>query len=411
MSNLAFESEPVIANLQTILNHLPIAILITDQKGKLHYYNQEAEAIFSHDALTTSKMTELSDHFKMCDFNNAINSLDKNSQFNINLKFKEKEVFYQLKMIKDPYDYITHDTDYTNNNYYLITLSPVNMDSSPVKEPLADEEPSAYKEPSACKEPSADKEPSASRKPNETSVLKKNFKELKQFSRLSAMREISSSLADKLNQPLTAILSYTQAMQRLYQDKASSEEVNNAMNRVVINAENAGNIIRQVRSQLKVNTLNYQMTCINDLIQESIHLTELDNPTSHIKLITEYEPEFTSLSIDKIQFRQVIFSLLNNAIDAVLDEFIQAPEIRITTSKSAADYKITIIDNGPGFPHEIQSKLFEPFTTTKKNGIGIGLSMCRHIIDLHKGEITIQSDAKSSTIVTILLPLSSNNTE
>ncbi|RKZ96844.1 MAG: hypothetical protein DRQ43_03885 [Gammaproteobacteria bacterium] len=405
MSNLAFESEPVIANLQTILNHLPIAILIADQKAKLHYYNQEAEAIFGHDALKTTKVTELSDHFKRLDFNNAINSLNRNSQFNINLKFKQKEVFYQLKMIKDPYDCITNDADCKNNNYYLITLSPVNMDSSLIKEPLADEEPSAYKEPSACQEPSVAK------KPCKTSILKKNFKELKQFSRLSAMREISSSLADKLNQPLTAILSYTQAMQRLYQDNASPEEVNNAMNRVVINAENAGNIIRKIRSQLKVNTLNYQITCINDLIKESIHLTELDNPTSQIKLITEYEPEFTSICIDKIQFRQVIFSLLNNAIDAVLEESIQAPEIRITTSISAAHYKITIIDNGPGLPEEILSKLFEPFTTTKKNGIGIGLSMCRHIIDLHKGDITIQSDTKSSTIVTILLPLSSNNTE
>jgi len=354
MPNLAFESEPVIANLQTILNHLPIAILIADQKGKLHYYNQEAETIFCHDILKSTKVTELSDHFKKLDFNNAINSLNRNSQFNINLKFKQKEVFYQLKMIKDPYDCMTNDTDCKNNNYYLITLSPVNMDSSLVKEPLADEE------------PSAGQEPSTSRKLSKTSVLKKNFKELKQFSRLSAMREISSSLADKLNQPLTAILSYTQAMQRLYQDNASPEEVNNAMNRVVINAENAGNIIRKIRSQLKVNTLNYQMTCINDLIKESIHLTELDNPTSQIKLITEYEPEFTSICIDKIQFRQVIFSLLNNAIDAVLEESIQAPEIRITTNISAVHYKITIIDNGPGLTYQPESLIFLSLHSNEK---------------------------------------------
>jgi len=389
MSNLALESAPVVAKQQTKLDHLPIAILIADNKGNLHYYNQEADAIFSHDVLKNTKLTELSDDFKAQDLNNAINSLNTNSPFRTQFYFKKKEVVYQLIMIKNPHENII----VKNNDEYLFTLSPVNMDLSLVNKSPAKEKPLAYKNPS------------------HTTVLKKNFKELKQFSRLSAMREISSYLADKLNQPLTAILSYTQAMQRLYQDNASSDEINNAMQRVVINAENAGKVIRKVRSQLKVNTLNYQMICINDLIQESIHLTELDNPTSQINLITDYEPEFTSLYIDKIQFRQVIFSLLNNAIDAVLDYSIQAPEIIITTRKEASHYKITLMDNGPGLAEEIQDKLFEPFTTTKKNGIGIGLSMCHHIIDLHKGKIGIQSNAQDSTTVTILLPLNTNNTE
>ncbi|NOQ80383.1 MAG: GHKL domain-containing protein [Gammaproteobacteria bacterium] len=385
MSNLALESAPVLAEQQTILDHLPIAILIANNKGNLHYYNQEADAIFSHDVLKNTKLTELSEYFNAQDLTNAIDSLNTNSQFSTQLYFTQKEMLYLLNMIKNPHMNKTGK----NNNDYLFTLSPVNVDSSLLNKSSAKQQPSAYKNPS------------------HTSVLKKNFKELKQFSRLSAMREISSSLADKLNQPLTAILSYTQAMQRLYHDNASSDEINNAMQRVVINAENAGKIIRKVRSQLKVNTLNCQMTCVNDLIQESIHLTELDNPTSQIKLITDYEPEFTSLCIDKIQFRQVIFSLLNNALDAVLDHSIQAPEIVITTRKEASHYKITLMDNGPGLAEEIQDKLFEPFTTTKKNGIGIGLSMCHHIINLHKGKISIQSNAQASTVVIILLPLNS----
>lgn len=322
MSNLALESDPVMAKQLTILDHLPIAILIADNKGNLNYYNQEADAIFSHDVLKNTKLTELSDNFNAQDLNNAIDSLNTNSQFRTQLYFNQKEMLYQLNMIKNPHENII----VKNRDDYLFTLSPVNIDLSLVNKSPAKQKPLAYK------------------KPSHTSVLKKNFKELKQFSRLSAMREISSNLADKLNQPLTAILSYTQAMQRLYKDNASSDEINNAMQRVVINAENAGEIIRKVRSQLKVNTLNYQMICINDLIQESIHLTELDNPTSQIKLITNYEAEFTSLCIDKIQFRQVIFSLLNNALDAVLDYSIQTPEIA----------------------EEVQNKLFEPFNTTKK---------------------------------------------
>ncbi|MCU7938364.1 MAG: GHKL domain-containing protein [gamma proteobacterium symbiont of Bathyaustriella thionipta] len=404
MSNLALESEPVIVNPQTLFDHLPVAILIVDRKSVIHYFNPTAETIFGHDILSNTPVTQLSEQFKQNDFNNAIESLSTISQFKTHLNFKHKEGLYQVIIIKNPHIHITDSTDRNDKDDYLLTLYPVKVDSSLL------EESSTHKEPSANKESSTNKKLYASHKPNHTSILKKNFKELKQFSRLSAMREISSSLADKLNQPLTAILSYTQAMQRLYQDNASSEDIHNAMKRVVINAENAATIIRKLRSQLKVNVLNYQITCINDLIQESIHLTDLDNPTSPIKLVTHYETEFTSLYIDKIQFRQVIFSLLNNAIDAVLDHAILSPEIVIKTQKDLSHYKITMSDNGPGLPETIKNKLFEPFTTTKKNGIGIGLSMCRHIIDLHKGDISIQSNVQGRTIVTILLPLNPNNT-
>jgi len=378
MSYLTLESETLISRQQDLLDHLPVAILIADKKGQIHYYNQEAERIFSHHILTHTKVTDLSNDFSRKNFNDALHSLDKSTPFTSPLilkhRIKYRKTDYQLKIINNPDNTIINDNSY--NNYYLLTFSPFS-------DPLS--------------------------KSDQMSTIKKNFKELKQFSRLSAMREISSSLADKLNQPLTAILSYTQAMQRLYQNNASSEDIKNAMSRVVVNAENAGNIIRDVRSQLKVNTLNYEMTCINDLIQQSIHLTDLDNLHSIIQLKTHYEPQFSSICIDAIQIRQVIFSLLNNAIDAVSEAAIEAPEINITTRKESSFYTIIISDNGPGLPDNIKNQLFEPFRTTKKQGIGIGLSMSHHIIELHKGNISIQSDKQIATSVTIRLPISRNN--
>ncbi len=446
---------------QTILDTLPVAILIVDKKGLVRYYNQEADKLFSPGFLDSANMTKLSGDLNEQDFHQAIDKLNHNSpgvKLNISFKHDLKHYSFQLKMIINPeenfYEDSFEDTDTEKNGLYLITLNPV--DGKPLankkplanNEPLADNEPAANKKPSGYKEPSAYKEPLAYKEllnhdisphARKNSQLKKNFKELKQFSRLSAMREISSSLADKLNQPLTAIMSYTQAMQRLYQNNASSDEINNAMERVVVNAENAGQIIKNIRAQLNVNTLNYQNICMNHLIQESIHLTELgstelestelDSPASLIKFVTHYEPAFITLCIDKVQIRQVIFSLVNNAIDAVMESSVKSPEITLTTrcSGSHADlhsglhsglhYEIVISDNGPGFPEEIKNKLFEPFTTTKKNGVGIGLSMCHHIIDLHKGSISIISDnsanknrpdTKHSTVVTICLPLSSD---
>jgi signal transduction histidine kinase len=212
-------------------------------------------------------------------------------------------------------------------------------------------------------------------------------------------------------------------MQRLYHHPASFEDMNQAMERVVVNAKKAGQIIKNIRANLKVNTLNYTHCCINQLIQDCIHLTELDNPSSMIKLITRYEPSFIAITIDEIQIRQVIFSLLNNAIDALTEHDISFPEIQLSTHLIIEDistarisdssikqkdyYEIRITDNGLGFPPEILSHLFQPFTTTKKNGVGIGLSMCHHVIDLHQGSIHINSD--KLTTITIRLPLTSSD--
>ncbi len=374
MSYLTLEPEEVISKQQALLDQLPVAILIVDQKGQVYYYNQEAEHIFSHHILAHTRVTDLSGDFSRKQFANILSQLGKSTRFAGQLMLRYEKIDYQLKIINNPDNSIINNIN--NNDYYLLTFSPF---SEPV-----------------------------SRHAN-VSTIKKNFKELKQFSRLSAMREISSSLADKLNQPLTSILSYTQAMQRLYQNNASSEDIKNAMSRVVVNAENAGKIIRDVRSQLKVNTLNYEMRCINDLIQQSIHLTDLDNPHPAIRLTTNYEPKFSSICIDAIQIRLVIFSLLNNAIDAVSEAAIETPEINITTRKEAHYYIIIISDNGPGLSDNIKNKLFEPFCTTKKQSIGIGLSMSHHIIELHKGNISIQSDKETPTRVTIRLPLNRNN--
>ncbi len=401
---------------QTILECLPVAILIVDKNGLVHYHNQEADKFFSPGFLKSANVIKLSEDLNKQDFHNALDKLHNHSsaiKFNIRFKHNQRTRSFVLKMIINPEDSLEalpKVSTTEQKEFYLITLNTINEEPSAYKEPSAGKEPSAHKEPSAYKESSAHKEASA---------YKKNFKELKQFSRLSAMREISSSLADKLNQPLTAIISYTQAMQRLYQHNASSDEIDKAMQRVVVNAENAGQIIKNVRAQLNTNTLNYQNVCMNHLIQESIHLTELDSPASFIKLVTHYEPSYMTLCIDKVQMRQVIFSLLNNAIDAVMEHSTEFPEIILTTRlHDESHYEIVIADNGPGFPEEIQKKLFEPFTTTKKNGIGIGLSMCHHIIGLHNGSISIISDNtpkenphdnQCPTVVTICLPLNSNN--
>jgi|GEM_PF-6493542 len=372
MSNLALDAKTMPDNQYTLLEHLPVMALICDAAGVIHYLNPEAEQFAHNQSLQTTKISDFLSGFNIADLHRAIVQLNADEQFNTHLKFGHPEQYYQLRIVKDHYK----DTDYHHNKqYFLLFLSLLRQ------------------------------QPPSTKQKHPNSLLKKNFKELKQFSRLSAMREISTSMADKLNQPLTAILSYTQAMQRLYNSNASSAEIIGAMERVVINAKNAGEIIRQIRQQLKTNTLNYQLININELIQESVSLTELDNPAFNINLITDYAPPHSKIYVDKIQLRQVIFSLLNNAIDALLTANIPQAEIKIKTHKSEQYYTISISDNGPGLPGEIKNNPFEPFSSTKINSIGIGLSMCHYIVALHQGHISIKSDAHGMTIVTIVLPV------
>ncbi len=396
MSTLAFKAESAIENQYSILDQLPIAIFIVNNIGTLQYHNKHAELMFTQtktgleQEIAPRQITQLLGNFSFQKFTHAVDTINNNVDNTFNLIIQHGSQNYQLKMTKTipQYNNSTLNSEpYNTHSCYLITLTSPSSSSSLI-------------------EPA-----NTLTQTNETYIrsLKKNFKELKQFARLNAMREISSAIADKLNQPLTAILSYTQAMQRLYQRNASSEELSNAMNRVVINAENAANIIRDIRSELTTNTLHCQISSINSLIQESIYLTELDHHTSTIELITQYEPENTQLCVDPLQLRQVIFSLLNNAIDAVSTQQTQIPQITITTRKEATMYVISLSDNGVGFAPEVIEKLFEPFTTTKENGIGIGLSMCHHIISLHQGNITIKSDNGHVTQVIIQLPLQADN--
>ncbi|MDX2505921.1 MAG: ATP-binding protein [Gammaproteobacteria bacterium] len=411
MHNLMPES--VIFTEQTIFDNLPVAIVIVDRHGIIYYRNPQADEIFRKKFSYLADFTKVSSAFDKQAFIRAIDNFDNNPSkpFNLKINFDHLKLpgFYQLKMIVYP------EVNYPQNRrFYFISLVAIDKEPSAHKKSSASKEPSAHKKSSANKEPSAHKEPSASKESPQYALLKKNFKELKQFSRLNAMREISSSLADQLNQPLTAILTYTQAMQRLYHNNASSEEISGAMERVVINAENAGQIIRNIRARLKTNTLNCQSVSINQLIQQSIHLSELDNPASHINLITHFDPLSTQLCVDSIQIKQVMLSLLNNATDALVNSRIEEPEIVLTTGVNDLCYQITIKDNGPGIPGEIQDQLFEPFNTTKEDGIGIGLSMCHHIIELHKGSISVfsrhgsdgQTDNKATgTEVIICLPM------
>ena len=356
---------------QPLLDSLPVACLLVDDQGTIYYYNIQAAQAFKTAHSDFNNVQSLSSDFAaLAIIESAQKSLNSSTEsfktmLCLDQCIQKKNV--NLTIMLYPY----------NTDFYLLFLSDIN-DYSHYEHYQCDN-------------------------------LKKNFRELKHFARLSAMREISSLLADQLNQPLTAILSFTQAMQRLYKNEHDTEQLLDVMQRVVKNAEQAAQIIRNIRGQINANTLNCQSHCINDLIQQTLSLTELNSSESIINLVCHYETDNLSLCVDALQIKQVILSLLTNAIEAFSRAKTPAPEIHLSTHANDGQYEIQIADNGPGIANEVQQKLFQPFVTTKENGIGTGLSVCHHIIELHNGRISIGAwqevdNNPEGTMVKIQLP-------
>jgi signal transduction histidine kinase len=373
--------DPLAAD-KKLLDMLPLAIVIVDANASGYYINPRAGRIFFPEhpddlnaQIKQFNLTELSSDFSAEKFGYAQGWLHKNSCYQANLIFDlwHEKACYSIRII--PYT----QADSNSPLLYLVSFE------------------------ASCHSSA------------KNAAIKHSFRELKQFSRLSAMREISTSMADSLNQPLTAILSYTQAMQRMYLLNAEPEVIKAAMERVVINAQHAAQIIKDIRSRTTTTELNFEYVDIHQLIMNTIALTELNNPDCRIHLKTHFDRKVAAARIVRIQIKQVLLSLLTNAIEALSGTDIDQPKIIIETKLLKDELLITISDNGPGLNSKVKEKLFEPFVTTKKDGIGIGLSMSLYIIELHHGSLSISSNKSSDmspdngvqqgTRVSIRLPL------
>ena len=222
----------------------------------------------------------------------------------------------------------------------------------------------------------------------------------------TSMLEVISGLAHELNQPLTAINNYLKGMfRRLKQHDLTLKKIEEISLLVENQAERANAIINHMRSFVKDAALNKQKHCINQTIEEAISYLDpqiLDSAQISLS-IDSYIPH---IMIDKIQIEQVIINIIQNAFE----ECQKSPnhgKIRIYVETSQIDNYviINIIDNGPGIEADLINKIFNPFVTTKSNGLGMGLAICRSIIEAHNGHLSASNNTSKGAIFTIKLPI------
>jgi two-component system sensor kinase FixL len=223
-------------------------------------------------------------------------------------------------------------------------------------------------------------------------------------SRLSAMGTMASSLAHEINQPLAAIANYLSGARRLLDsgEPGTKQSALAAMLAAERCATRAGDIIKGIRSMLTKGEVKPRPCLLTGLIQEAAAVALVGAESRGVFYWQDVAPDL-AVQADPLQIQQVLINLVRNALDAF--EGAPGAEIRVTASRDGDMVRISVGDNGPGLPESVRANLFEPFLSTKENGMGIGLSICRTIVEAHGGRIWFAPSRGSGTSVSFTLPV------
>ncbi len=230
--------------------------------------------------------------------------------------------------------------------------------------------------------------------------------ELLHVSRLSDVGQMASTLAHELNQPLAAIANYVQACRRMLQaDKGCPPKVLEIMDKAVAQASRAGEIIRHLRSFIQRGEAERQIEELNNVVEEATALALVGAKESSINVRWVLGKDPMPVLIDKVQIQQVVFNMIRNSVEAMSDHPLPR-DLTVATGLIDRDTaQISISDTGPGLAPKVLAQLFQPFVTTKERGMGLGLSICKTIVDSHGGRLWASPNAKQGATFYVALPI------
>jgi signal transduction histidine kinase len=229
--------------------------------------------------------------------------------------------------------------------------------------------------------------------------------ELAHLARVSLMGELSGSLAHELNQPLTAILSNAQAAQRFLQAPTPNlAVVNEILADIVADDRRAGSVIQRLRAMLKKGEAPFQRIQVGDVVNEVLRLVRADLVAHDVTITTDIADDLPAVEGDRIQLQQVLLNLIVNAADAMAGLTPHHRQILVRVSVGARTVEVAVTDNGKGVPPDQLGRIFEPFVTTKSEGLGMGLAISRTIIEYHDGRLWAGNNADYGATFHVSLP-------
>ena len=229
--------------------------------------------------------------------------------------------------------------------------------------------------------------------------------ELVHVSRLTAMGEMASALAHELNQPLSAIANYLRGSRRLLDkgDPSDLPRLGEALDKAADQAMRAGEVIHRLRDFIGRGEVERRVESVSKLIEEASALALVGVKEHGIRVTMRLDPNADLVVADRVQIQQVVINLLRNSIDAMGAG--QGGELSVRATRQADGFTvISVSDTGTGIGEDVRDRLFEPFMTTKKEGMGVGLSICRTIVEAHGGSIWAQNNAGPGATFAFTLP-------
>jgi PAS domain S-box-containing protein len=230
--------------------------------------------------------------------------------------------------------------------------------------------------------------------------------ELAHANRVAVIGQLTASIAHEVSQPNTAVVASAQAALRwLDRQPPELDQAHQALVRVVQNGIRASEVIERIRDLIKKKPPRKDRLDINGILREVVELTRAEAATNCVSVQSEFSERLPTVVGDRVELQQVVVNLILNAIEAMSRTTEIPRELLIRTAKAGSeDVLVAVVDSGPGLPPASLERLFEPFYTTKADGLGIGLSICRSIIEAHGGRLWASANEPRGTVFQFTVP-------
>lgn len=229
---------------------------------------------------------------------------------------------------------------------------------------------------------------------------------LAHVARVGAMGEMTAGIAHEMNQPLTAISSYAQACRFMLERGSLDEErLGEVLDKISKSTQRAGEVIRRLRTFVRKRKSERIEARVDELVADVVALMEVDARLQDLEIHVEPADGLPPVVADKVQIQQVVLNLVRNAMDAMRGvEPPARPIVVRTEALGEAAVVVAVEDRGPGVPEDVRDELFHPFVTTKETGMGMGLSICRSIVDAHGGRLWFTDNPEGGATFYFSLP-------
>jgi PAS domain S-box-containing protein len=228
-------------------------------------------------------------------------------------------------------------------------------------------------------------------------------KQLQHSARLASLGEMASTLAHELNQPLMALSNFASAAQAFAQQGNQALLVD-SLDEIKAQAQRSGEIVRRIRSLAQTQTSGMEPCALNGIIDTMLVLLQAEVRAHGARVVKRLQPGLPQVAGDRVLLGQVILNLVLNSLQAMQDTPAEDRIVEIETLSSDEGVLVHVADRGTGISDAVAAHLFEPFFTSKPDGLGLGMNICRTIIESHRGHLSFQNRPDGGTVFTIQLP-------